>query len=102
MKFHVEDTGIDQYFTGKIVNYDGCTGKYGVYFPSDGEVVYIYPDDEDVVFLTWLANTLLLGSEYLEVFVYVAIYHINLYPWVTISTIYYYSHELWSYHHVCA
>ena len=52
MKFHVEDTGIDQYFTGKIMNYDGCTGKYGVYFPSDGEVVYIYPDDEDVVFLT--------------------------------------------------
>jgi len=65
--------GVDQYFTGKIVNYDGCTGKYGVYFPSDGEVVYIYPDDEDVVFLTWLANTLFLGSEYLEVFVYVAI-----------------------------
>ena len=52
MEFHVEDTGIDQYFTGKIVNYDGCTGRYGVYFPSDGEVVYIYPDDEDVVFLT--------------------------------------------------
>jgi len=24
MEFHVEDTGIDQYFTGKIVNYDGC------------------------------------------------------------------------------
>jgi len=54
--------------------------KYGVYFPSDGEVVYIYPDDEDVVFLTWLANTLLLGSVYLEVFVYEAIYYINLYP----------------------
>ena len=27
-----------------------------------------------------LTNTLLLGSEYLKVFVYVAIYHINLYP----------------------
>jgi len=27
-----------------------------------------------------LTNTVLLGSEYLEVFVYVAIYHINLYP----------------------
>ena len=52
MKFHVQDTGIDHYFTGKIVNYDGCSGKYGVYFPSDGEIVYIHPDDKDVVFLT--------------------------------------------------
>ena len=39
-------------FTGKIVNYDGCSGKCGVYFPSDGEIVYVHPDDEDVVFLT--------------------------------------------------
>ena len=61
----------------KIVNYDGCTGKYGVYFPSDGEVVYIYPDDEDVVFLIWLANILLLGS---EEFVYVATSYISLCP----------------------
>ena len=52
MKFYVKDTGIDQYFTGKIVNYDGCTGKYGVYFASDSEVVYINPDDKDVVYLT--------------------------------------------------
>ena len=52
MKFHVQDTGIDQYFTGKIVNYDGCSGKYGVYFPSDGEIVYMHPDVKDVVFLT--------------------------------------------------
>ena len=48
MKFHVQDTGINQY---KIVNYDG-----EVYLPSDGEVVYVYPDDEDVVFLTWLIH----------------------------------------------
>jgi len=27
MKFHVQDVGVDQYFTGKIVNYDGCTGN---------------------------------------------------------------------------
>ena len=77
-------TGIKQYFTGKIVNYDDrCTGKYRVYFPSDGEVMYIYPDNENV-FLT-----LLLGSEYLEVFVYVAIYPttILLYPYINISTI---------------
>ena len=51
MKFHVQDTCVDQFFTGKIVNYDGCSGKYGVYFPSDGEIVYMHPDD-DVVFLT--------------------------------------------------
>ena len=51
MKFHVQDTGIDQYFTGNIVNYDGCSGKYGV-FPSDGEIVYMHPDDKDVAFLT--------------------------------------------------
>ena len=50
---HIQDTGINQYFTGKIVNYDGALhGKCGVYFPSDGEVMYIYPDDEDFVFAT--------------------------------------------------
>ena len=37
MKFHVQDTGIDQYFIGKIEKYDGCSGKYEV-FPSDGEI----------------------------------------------------------------
>ena len=54
MKFHVQDMGTNQYFTCNVVNYDGYTGKYGVYLPSDidGEVVYVYPDDEDVVFLT--------------------------------------------------
>ena len=52
MKFHVKDTGIDQYLTGKIVNYDGCTETFGVCFPSDSEVVYINPDDKDVVYLT--------------------------------------------------
>ena len=51
MKFHVQDTGIYQYFTSKIVNYDGRSGKYGVYFLSDGEIVYMDPDDDDV-FLT--------------------------------------------------
>ena len=51
MKFHVQDAGIDQYLTGKIVYYDGCSGKYGVYFPSDVEIVYMHPDDKDV-FLT--------------------------------------------------
>jgi len=38
---------------------------------------YSYPDNEDVVFLT--SNTVLLGSEYLEVFVHVAM-HISYQP----------------------
>ena len=42
-----------QALTSKILNYDGCSGKYGVYFPSDSKIVYIHPDDKDVVFLTW-------------------------------------------------
>ena len=64
MKFHAPDTdhstyftgkrkyftGKRKYFTGKIVNYDGCSGKYRVYFHSDGEIVYMHPDDKDVVF----------------------------------------------------
>jgi len=37
----------------KYVNYDGALhGKCGVYYRSDGEVVYIYPDDENIVFVT--------------------------------------------------
>ena len=31
----------------------GCSGKYEIYFPSDGEIVYMHPDYKDVVFLTW-------------------------------------------------
>ena len=51
-----------------------------------------------------LTSTLLLGSEYLEVFFYVAIYHVNhilLYPYITISNIYYYSYELLMILNVC-
>ena len=31
--------------------YDGLTGKYGVYFPCDGETVYVYADDKDMRFV---------------------------------------------------
>ena len=44
-------TGKRKYFTGKMINYDGCSGKYGVYFHSDGEIVHMHPDDKVVVFL---------------------------------------------------
>ena len=40
MKFYVKDSGQHQFFSGQIIKYDGLTGKYGVYFPFDGEVVY--------------------------------------------------------------
>ena len=39
--FFVKDSGQQQFFTGQIMKYDGLTGKYGVYFPFDGKVVYI-------------------------------------------------------------
>ena len=28
--------------------YDGLIGKYGIYFPCDGETVYVYPNDKDL------------------------------------------------------
>ena len=31
-------SGKTQWFKGQISNYDGLTGKYGIYFPCDGEV----------------------------------------------------------------
>ena len=51
MKFCVKDKRRHEYFSGKIVSYDGMTGKYGAYFPSDGEVIFIEPNDKDVVYL---------------------------------------------------
>ena len=51
MKFYVKDKRRHEYFSGQIVSYDDLTGKYGAYFPSDGELVYIEPNDKDVVYL---------------------------------------------------
>ena len=48
MRFKVE--GKLQWFYGQIMNYDGLTGKYGVYFPIDQETVYIYLNDKDIIF----------------------------------------------------
>ena len=53
MKFYIKDKKRHEYFSGQIVWYDGITGKYGAYFSSDGEdlVVFIRPDDNDVIYL---------------------------------------------------
>ena len=48
MKFKV--SGKIQWFKGQITMYDGLTGKYGIYFPCDGETVYVYPNDKDLRF----------------------------------------------------
>ncbi len=53
MKFKVE-SGKIQWFKGQVMNYDGHTGKYGIYFPSDGETVYVFPDDKDMRFIRYL------------------------------------------------
>ena len=36
MKFFIEEKGKEMYFEGRICSYDGLTGKYGAFFPSDG------------------------------------------------------------------
>ena len=41
----------DEYFDWQIVSYDGISGKHGIYFPSDGEVVFIEPNDKGVTFI---------------------------------------------------
>ena len=51
MKFYVKDRKRHEFFSGQIVSYDGMMGKYGAYFPSDGEMVYIDPNDSDVIYL---------------------------------------------------
>ena len=50
LKMRFKVMGKIQWFEGQITNYDGLTGKYGVYFPIDQETVYIFPDDKDVSF----------------------------------------------------
>jgi len=37
-----------QWFKGKILNYDPTSGQYGVFFPSDNQTIYIYPNDKEV------------------------------------------------------
>ena len=51
LKMRFKVNGKIQWFEGQITNYDGLTGKYGVYFPIDKETIYIFPNDKDVSFL---------------------------------------------------
>ena len=56
MKFKV--SGKIQWFKGQITMYDGLTGKYGIYFPCDGETVYVYSNDKGVeVYLLTVLQT---------------------------------------------
>ena len=48
MKFKV--SGKIQWFKGQITMYDGLTGIYRIYFPCDGETVYVYPNDKNLRF----------------------------------------------------
>ena len=49
MKFHVQDTDTCEWFHGIVSSYyDGITQKYGIYFPSDQETVFVALDDEDL------------------------------------------------------
>ena len=63
MKFKVA-SGKTEWFKGQITKYDGLTGKYGIYFPCDGETVLnklhvlviwihinVYPNDKDMKFV---------------------------------------------------
>ena len=47
MKFSVED-GPEEWFTGIITTYNCMSGKYGIYFPYDGQTVDTTLDDEDL------------------------------------------------------
>ena len=45
MKF--ETSSEEQWFDGIITSYDGLKGKYGVYFPLDGQTVDTSLGDEE-------------------------------------------------------
>ena len=48
MKFNVGDSSPEyQWYSGQILNYDPASSKYGAYFPSDGQTVFIDPTEEE-------------------------------------------------------
>lgn len=53
MRFRIEETNKFEWFNGQILNFDPMTGKYGAFFPCDGQTVYINPaeEDEDIIYL---------------------------------------------------
>ena len=52
MRFRIKETGKYEWFNGQILNFDPNTGKYGAFFPSDGQTIYINPSQEgdDIIF----------------------------------------------------
>ena len=47
MKFNVGDSNPEyEWYSGQILNFDPMTGKYGAFFPSDQQTVYIDPVEE--------------------------------------------------------
>ena len=52
MRFKIKETGKYEWFNGQILHFDPKTGKYGAFFPSDGQTIYINPSQEgdDIVF----------------------------------------------------
>ena len=50
MKFEVEK-GIEEWYEGMIASYNIFSGKYTVYFPSDGQTEEASFDDNDMEFL---------------------------------------------------
>ena len=53
-------SGKTQWFKGQISNYDGLTGKYGTYFPCDGENVYVYPNYKDMRFANCVTGIIVI------------------------------------------
>ena len=52
MKFKINGTNKYEWFDAQILHFDPQTGKYGAYFPSDNQTVYIDPLEEadDIIF----------------------------------------------------
>ena len=52
MRFKIKETGKYEWFNGQILYFDPKAGKYGAFFPSDGQIVYVNPSQEgdDIVF----------------------------------------------------
>ena len=44
MKFSIKG-GVEKWYKGTVISYDGRSWKYGVYFPCDKQTVFILPDD---------------------------------------------------------
>lgn len=46
MKFEVD--GVEEWYEGMVSSYNMITGKYGVYFPCDGQTEEASFDDDDL------------------------------------------------------